>query len=369
MKIGIDGRLWSQTGVGRYIKNLIIELIKIDKNNSYFIFVKSNEKELVEAFVKNKSFQIIPTKIKWHSLKEQTSFAREIEKYNLDLMHFTYFSLPINYKRKFVVTIHDLIIHHFPTGKASTLPSPIYYAKRFAYIYLIQKSADKANSIIAVSQSTKNEIVDHLRVPATKIKLIYEGVDDKVISQKGENIIGSPYLLYAGNAYPHKNLKRLIQAFEKAMKNNEKLVLVGEENFFYKRINDEIIKNNFKNIILFGKATDEELASLYVNAKAFVMPSLMEGFGLPPLEAMANGCFVIASNIPSIKEICKEAAIYFDPYDISDITDKIQFAFSANDKSKYIQKGRKRVEDFSWAKMAKETLKVYEDSFSLRPGQ
>ena len=105
---------------------------------------------------------------------------------------------------------------------------------------------------------------------------------------------------------------------------------------------------------------------LYANASAFIMPSLMEGFGLPPLEAMAQNCLVIASSIPAIKEVCVDAAIYFDPYDISDIADKIRFAFSAQSKNEFIEKGKERIKSFSWEKMGRETLKVYESSIGLR---
>ncbi len=367
MKIGIDARIWSET-TGRYVRNLVKELSKIDKSNQYFIFVRSNQKDLVKESIKAQNFKIVPTDIMWHSLKEQVSYAKQIEKYELDLMHFTYFSLPINYSKPFIVTIHDLIIHHFPTGKASTLPSFIYYIKRYAYIYLVQKSADRAWAIITVSDSTKKEIVDHLTVDGSKISVIYEGVEDDLKKRDDRKLIDSPYILYVGNAYPHKNLNRLIEAFNKAKKPNEKLVLVGKDNFFYKRLRKEF-EGKIEGLVFFGEASDEELQGLYANSRAFVMPSLMEGFGLPPLEAMANGCPVLASDIPALREICQDAAIYFDPYNISEIADKIKFAFSDESKKSLVQKGENRVKEFSWDKMARQTLKIYESSNSLRSGK
>ena len=357
MRIGIDCRLWDETGVGRYTRNLIRNLERIDQDNSYYLFVKSDkEKEISSDLPAN--FKVVSTNIHWHTIREQVFFAGVIEKYSLDLMHFPYFSLPINYKKTFVLTIHDLIIHHFSTGKASTLPAPIYYLKRLAYLYLMQKAANRSSKIIAVSESTKKEIIDHLMVEASKIKVIYEGVDES-ISPKRKQIFNFPYILYVGNAYPHKNLELMIEAFKKAKKGKEKLVLVGRTNFFYKRLEREF---KDESIIFFGEATDEDLGSLYANAKAFVMPSFMEGFGLPPLEAMKNSCFVIASDIPSIREVCADAALYFNPYDISDISDKIKFAFSDSDKRDFIKRGLERVKKFSWIEMAKKTLKVYESS-------
>lgn len=365
MRIGIDARIWSET-TGRYVRNLVHGLQSIDDDNQYFIFVMGLEEAKIKKTVTKDNFKIVPTSIKIHSLDEQINYAGEIEKFDLDIMHFTYFSLPIRYKRPFIVTIHDLIIHHFPTGRASTLPFPLYYLKRLAYLYLVQKSADKASAIIAVSQATKGEIVDHLQVAANKINVIYEGVDNAVLPQNKERIIKSPYILYVGNAYPHKNLERLIEAFQKARTGDQKLVLVGKQNFFYKRIEKEMKKKKINDVIFFGEATDSQLSSLYAFANAYVMPSLMEGFGLPPLEAMANNCLVLASDIPSLKEICADGAVYFDPYKTSDITDKITFAFSQEDKSSYIKKGKERVRGFSWDKMARETLNLYESSFSIR---
>ena len=364
MKIGIDARIWSET-TGRYVRNLVREIAKIDSTNQYFVFVRTIEKEKIEKEISQKNFNVVPTDITWHTLREQISYAKELEKYSLDLVHFTYFSLPINYKGRFIVTIHDLIIHHFPTGKASTLPTPLYYLKRFAYIYLVQKSADKAIKIITPTIATKEEVVEHLTITENKIRVIYEGFDENIKSDSKKNIIDGPYILYVGNAYPHKNLPRLIEAFQTVRKDNQKLVLVGRENFFYKRLKKDM-KSKTDGVIFFGEATDSDLSNLYSNAMAFVMPSLMEGFGLPPIEAMAHNCFVIASNIPAISEVCEDAAIYFDPYKISDIADKIGFAFSDVSKTKYIEKGRERIKDFSWVKMARETLDIYESSVSLR---
>ncbi len=369
MRIGVDGRLWSETGVGRYIRNLTTNIERLDEKNDYFLLVKKDESENVGKFFSKSNWKIIPTDIKWHTLSEQLRFSSVLNALDLDIMHFTYFSLPLLYSRPFIITIHDLIIHHFPTGRASTLPSPLYVLKRLAYLYLIQKAADKAEAIIAVSNSTKREIVDHLTVSQNKVKVIYEGVDKKIIGNNGKKIHDFPYILYVGNAYPHKNLNRAIAAFEIAKKKNEKFVLVGKEDFFYKRLRKEIDNKGTKDVIFFGEATDGQLSNLYYHSKAYITASLMEGFGLPPLEAMANGCFVIASNIPSIREVCQDAALYFNPYDISDIADKIGIAFSQADKESFISKGKERVREFSWKKMAKETLKIYESSIGLRQGK
>src|SRR5688500_2177969 len=129
MKIGIDARLWSQTGVGRYIRNLVTNLQEIDTKNEYVLFVQKQDLESIRYKVSSNKYTLVPTDINWHSVKEQVAFPYLLYKQDLDLMHFPYFSLPILYNRPFVITLHDLIIHHFSTGKASTLPVPLYKLK------------------------------------------------------------------------------------------------------------------------------------------------------------------------------------------------------------------------------------------------
>ncbi len=173
------------------------------------------------------------------------------------------------------------------------------------------------------------------------------------------------YFLYVGNAYPHKNLDRLLQALNILISQypNISLVLVGKEDYFYKRLKEKVKKMNLEKSVLFcGQVSNEELISLYRNAKALVMPSLMEGFGLPGLEAMANKCLVLASDVPALREIYSDAAVYFNPVDIDDIRKKMEdVCFNdLNHFSQNIEKGLQRVKLFSWEKMAKETLRVYE---------
>src|ERR1035437_3845411 len=148
MRIGIDARLWEQTGVGRYIRNLVVNLQKIDKKNHYVLFIRNQDLESVEKQIKNKNWKIVETNIKWHSISEQVEFPLVLNKQKLDLVHFPYFSVPILYKRPYVVTIHDLIINHFSTGEASTLFYPLYFGKRASYKFIIKQAAKNAKKII-----------------------------------------------------------------------------------------------------------------------------------------------------------------------------------------------------------------------------
>lgn len=379
MRIGIDARLWNETGVGRYIRNLISELHKIDKKNQYVLFVTPEVyagKSLDFIQGKESKWSLVQSDITWHSVEEQLLFYKVLENEYLDLVHFPYFSIPILYNRPYVITIHDLIINHFPTGKASTLPLPLYYAKRFAYQYILKQVAKKANKIIAVSEATKKEILDHLSVPAEKIEVTYEGVDSK-LQKNGldkkllpKTLDGSSYFLFVGNAYPHKNVERLIDAFQIVLQKNPdvKLILVGKMNYFYDRLQKKVQKMSLqKNVIFTGAANDDELKALYVHAEALIFPSLMEGFGLPGLEAMQMKCLVLASNIPVFKEIYHDAAVYFNPLAIEELSDTMQKVLTDKKSFESIkEKGSVLVHTFSWEKMAKETVKIYENSISVR---
>jgi glycosyltransferase involved in cell wall biosynthesis len=375
MKIGIDCRLWDETGVGRYIRNLVLNLQGIDKKNDYALFILSRNRDEILKQVQNDKFQTVNTDIKWHTFEEQIKFPGILNKENLDLMHFPYYSIPIFYKRPFIITIHDLIVNHYSTGKASTLPGLIYRGKRLAYKFVLNQSVKNANKIIAVSNATKQEVIDHYKVDKDKIVVTYEGADGEISNFTRSISLGQisnlkfksqKYFLYVGNAYPHKNLNRLLEAFMRANL-DIKLVLVGKEDVFYKRLKQKVQELNLtEKVIFLQNVTDEELFTLYKNALALVMPSLMEGFGLPALEAMASNCLVLASDIPSLKEVCSDAAIYFDPHSIDDIAKKMGDTY-LNSKEFYNskrEKGLKRTKDFSWEKTARETLKIYENCVS-----
>lgn len=364
MRVGIDCRLWNETGIGRYIRNLVEQLGKIDNKNQYVLFLRKSEYNSVSLPYDN--FEKRIADIRWHSVKEQLLFSRILNKENLDLVHFPYFSVPIFYNKPFVITIHDLILNHFDTGKASTLPYFLYKTKRLGYNYVLSHAIKNAQKIIAVSNTTKKEIVDHYDVDKSKIEVTYEGFDSK-INSSNKHIVDGDYFLYVGNAYPHKNLDFLLEAFRifHEQSNNIKLVLVGKEDYFYKKISEKIKELSLDSSVqLFGYATDDQLSSLYKNAKALIFPSKMEGFGLPILEALANNCLVIASDIQIAHEIGDDSLVYFDLNSELDLKNKMidVLSWTKKDKEAYLKKGKEQIQKFSWEKMAKETLSVYNSS-------
>lgn len=382
MRIGIDARLWDETGVGRYIRNLVWQLQELDKKNHYVLFV-SRRFDSNSLKLKNANWKVVRTDIHWHTLKEQIAFPKIIEKEKLDLVHFPYFSVPILYKGPFVITIHDLIINHYPTGKASTLPSPVYSLKFLSYKFIIQQAALKAQRTIAVSQATKSEIVKHLGISEDKVAVTYEGVES-IDRDEGEKaslikktipspLNASPYFLYVGNAYPHKNLERLIEVFALITKefSDVKFVFIGKEDYFYKKLKEKVSELNLEKQVVFeGYVSEEALQDYYHNAIATILPSLMEGFGLTGLEAMQEECLVLASDVPSLKEVYSDAAVYFDPLAVESMHATIREVLQNRKKfTSFIERGKKRILTFSWEKMAKETLKIYESSIGLRQDQ
>ncbi|OGH10536.1 MAG: hypothetical protein A2857_00410 [Candidatus Levybacteria bacterium RIFCSPHIGHO2_01_FULL_36_15] len=373
MKIGIDARLINQSGIGRYTRNLIKHLQAMDKKNEYVLFVLERDYENLKSKISNLRSQIVRTNTHWHSIDEQIKFPSIINHENLDLMHFSYFSVPVFYKKPYIVTIHDLIIDHFPTGKASSLPLAIYYFKRMAYKFVTAKVTSDAKKIIVPSNATKDELIQHYKVPKEKINVIYEGIfDDSDAGESAEKIDVKDYFLYVGNAYPHKNLEKLIEAFIMFIRKKDKypsLVLAGRKDYFYDKLKDFVKKygETGKHIIFMGEVSDSELKSLYRNARALVTASQMEGFGLTALEAMSLKCVVLSSDIASLHEICQDCCIYFDPNDIVDIKKKLDMLYNLEQKKldDLKQKGFERSKNFSWDKMAVETIKIYESSVGI----
>ncbi len=368
-KIGIDIRLWNETGIGRYIRNLIFELAKIEQKNKYVLFARPDDipeiNRLSNISEAKEKFIIIPTSIKWHSIQEQVEFPRILMKYKLDLMHFPYFSVPVFYRRSFVVTVHDLIINHFPTGRATTLPLPLYRIKRVGYELILKSAVSGAKKIIVPSEATRRELVEHYQIKEDKIIVTQEGIDENINSFTPVVFKDKhPYFLYVGNVYPHKNIEVMLEAFKIFSIQHPGVVikLVGKQDYFYKRLRMYVEKHKISHVEFMGYVDDSKLSNLYSNAVATVIPSLMEGFGLTALEAMKMKSLVVVSKIPSLQEVCGKNAIYFDPNDTLSIVDAMNISLNlkSEDKKKMLSSAMEHSETFTWEKMAKQTIAVYD---------
>lgn len=370
MRIGIDCRFYSSkfTGIGRYTFELVRNLLEIDKENEYVLFFNEPEYEEVVSgkwLAVSKKVKMILVNAKHYSLREQTVFLKKLYDAKLDLMHFTHFNAPILYRKPCIVTIHDLTPSFFPGKKFNK------FYRKLAYNLTVKSIINRAKKIIAVSNNTAKDIVKLVPKAKSKIETIYESVAEEFLkkpSQKDlENTkkkfdLNCDFLLYTGVWRDHKNVVGLIKGFSKIKEGSLKLVITGREDPFYPEVK-EIVKalNLEKDVIFTGLVPEEELLSLYHLCKAYVFPSFYEGFGLPVLEAFACKKPLICSNKSSLQEIAgKENAEFFDPYDVDDMAEKIERVLNdENLQNKLVENGQKRLKDFSWKKMAQETLEIY----------
>lgn len=377
MRIGIDARFYGPvagTGIGRYTQRLLEQLELLDTDNEYLVFLRQDNFELYQP--KNPRFRKALAPWRWYSLAEQVYFPRLLRQENLDLTHFTHFNVPLLAPRPFVVTVHDLILHKFPTARASTLEPASYWLKQSVYRFVIRQAVHRATSVIAVSQNTQRDILGTFNIPSAQTMVTYESWDgltetasiDKLIKRYD---IKPPFALYFGNAYPHKNLERCIQAFDILWRRGQpvQLVLVGREDYFYRRlkkfVDDRGTNRDQKKIVFTGFLPDDKLGTLLRHARLYVFPSLYEGFGIPGLEAMAKGVPVVAARASCLPEIYGQAAEYFDPNSAADMAAVIGSVLGDSAKQDALrQRGRQQIKQYSWRRMAEQTLAVYTGSRS-----
>lgn len=370
MRIGIDARMYSTrfTGIGRYVKELIDNIAATDTENEYIIFF--NEEEYVNYMPPNPRISKRRVKAGYYSFKEQTSFVAALNREDLDIMHFTHFNAPILYNKPSIVTIHDLTLSKFPGQRKTTL------MHKMGYQMTIKNIVSKAWRVICVSEHTKEDAIKMLGVGVEKIRVIYEGISNDIQPVADTAVLSSikqkygitvPYFLYTGAWRKHKNLVNLIKAYNlyrNIHDGNNVLVLAGKIDPNYKEVTDAIHEFGLSSHILTpGFIPDADLPGLYSGAQGFVFPSLYEGFGLPPLEAMACGCPVAVSNVSSLPEVCGEAAVYFDPNDPEKICEAMNQITQPNVRDTLIKTGLDHVKTFSWPLMTQKTLGIYREVY------
>ncbi len=268
---------------------------------------------------------------------------------NCTLLNFT--GLGSIFYKKTVCTVHDV----------SFLQHPEWFTKSYYYLYRILTpiTVRKASKVLTVSEFSKKELIDVLRTPADKIEVIYNAATNNLVFEKDSINRNHKYILTVSSIEPRKNFKRLIKAFNLLDNKDYKLYIVGKKDKIFNEVGFEELNDN---IVFTGYITDSELAQYYSEATAFVYASLYEGFGIPNLEAMTNGCPVLASDIPPHREVCGEAAVYFNPLDVEDMAKKISHVIE-NDNIRNIlaDKGRERATMFSWQLSARKLMKIIAD--------
>ena len=356
-KIVIDAREL-RTSSGRYVERLLHYLQTIDRGHNYSVLLKPADLEGWQP--SNPNFEKVACPHKEFSFAEQLALKRQIAGLRADLVHFTFPQQPIYYSGRTVTTIHDLTTLRF--GNPSKKPL-VFKLKQQIYKYVIKRATRKSARVIVGSRFVKDDVVRFTGVSPDKIVVNHEAAD--VISEAAEPLPaleGKRFIMYIGRPTPHKNLERLVEAFEQlqARQPDLLLVLAGKKDANYQRIESQIQKKGVESVIFTDFVSDGQLRWLYENCAAYVFPSLSEGFGLPGLEAMQYGVPVVSSNATCLPEIYGDAAHYFDPLDVKAMADAInEVLTNGNLRQKLIAAGRDQVKKYSWGRMAEQTLAVY----------
>ena len=386
LKLGFDARLSgsNHTGIGRYINQLLLNLIYLLKTQSLpisltiFFSDKSQLGELMRdlpSLGKEKlkhispaaffaDLNIIYVPIKHYSLAEQFKLPAIFRKEQLDLLHVPHFNAPLFYRRPLILTIHDLTWHLNKKAQATTLSPARYYLKYLAYLLLTRLNSARAEHILVPSQVVKEQVCHYLSTPSSKITVTPEGFFSSPATPLPPKLAAllpsssTPWLLYVGSLYPHKNIEVVLQMLSDGF-NDYHLVLVGSRDIFTTTIKKRVQELNVApRVHWLGKVSDNQLTSLYQSATFLVQPSLAEGFGLTGLEAMASSCPVLAADTPIFREVYGPAAAFFNPHDSADLARAIKR--EEPNRSALITKGLSHSSKYSWAKTAQATLKVYQ---------
>lgn len=377
MIIGIDARMLGPGfGLARYVQQLVLHLERIDTTNEYVVFMR---KENWDAYTPSSPrIKKVLADIAWYSVKEQLFFSSLIAKEHIDIMHFPHWNVPFLYRGPYIVTIHDLTMFHFARPEATTLGPIQFFMKDRAHRLLLRWVVRRARHIITTSDWTKYDVHNSLSVPLQKMTTIYQApflpspiVDTPTVMQTYHLTV--PYVLYVGAAYPHKNVERLLDAWKlytDTYGRTHRLVLAGKPNYFYDRlVQTHPLFGDSEKVTYLGFVSDEELPALYKNASLFVFPSLYEGFGLPPLEAMMQGTPVVASHTSCLPEILGEGALYVDPISPEHIAEGIARVLHDDDVRFLLkQQGREEVKKYSWQRLAEQSLALYRAVVALEKG-
>lgn len=379
MRIGIDGNSLSdpkRTGIGRYSVAILRQFFALAPDHDYYLYsaqpidhqIKKEWSRYSNVFFRESNF---PSRYVWKLLFSW----RWLKKDNLDVYFTADGLLPLKCKVPGVAVVQDLIWYHFP----KTAAPHIYLAFRCN----LRRSVRKAYHCVASSSATKNDLVEYSKIPSSKVDVIYLGVEKRFKPEREEDVvkvlreysIHSPYIFFIGNLMMHKNLIRLIQAYKifiEAAKNNEQkapsLVIAGCKNWGSSKILEVIRTMKLEDSVSFlGYVKDEDLVALYSAAELFVFPSLIEGFGLPILEAQACGAPVVCSRSSSLPEIAGDSVLFFDPRNAKDIAEKMSLLYSNDElRKELVQKGFENVKGFSWQKCAEQILPILEKAGNVK---
>lgn len=367
-RIGIDCRLAGSrhAGIGRYVKNLVQELAATQTEGITWIVFFSDRAQQQEVLPKPPAhWEVVFAPIRHYSLQEQLKMPTIFAAAKLDLLHVPHFNVPLAYRGKLVVTIHDLLWHE-QRGSAVTTLSPLMYWLKYAFYHLIVRHAvTTATTIFVPAETIKSTVARYYPLIRNKILVTYEGIDAtfvpaKQIPKKSNDQEYS--LIYTGSLYPHKNITVVLQLLQQQP--NVTLTIIGSRSVFRDQVEQQCREMAILDQVRFaGYVPDEKLAALYQTADALVQPSLSEGFGLTGLEALATGLPAIVSDIPIFHEIYQDCALYFKPHDPLSVYEALQQA--VDQRSSLISKAHTLLGRYSWREMTQTVLTTYQNI--LRP--
>lgn len=372
MRIGINGRflIAKRTGVQRAAYNLIRTLIEVDRDNEYVIFTGREQIGAADWNFSNVTVvgdDLRPSESFRNHFWEQIRLPKLSKKYKIDILHSPANVAPLFYRGKSIINIHDLCF----------VVNPQWYSFAFRTVYnlIIPQLAKRATKVITNSNNSKNDLLQHFNLPAERVSLVYWAVDDTfslplVAPDSEVNVGESDYILYVGSLEPRKNINILIEAYEQLRRQypeiKTKLVLIGGESPLFAAV--QLNVREYRDDIIFkGFVSDAELSGYYRRARLVAYPSLYEGFGLPPLEAMASGVPVVTSSSSSIPEVVGHAAVLVNPRDCQQLTRSLYRVLTDDDLCKeMIAAGFTQVAKFNWYRVVRGVLAVYHEVYQRR---
>jgi glycosyltransferase involved in cell wall biosynthesis len=378
VKVAIDIRRMTEFGVGTYIRNVVRTLACLDRENKYFL-IGSLDK-VVECGPLPPNFHALSLDGGDNTLSGNLAFRSIVRRLQCDLVHIPHlFWIPRGLGCPYVLTVHDLLEHMYGSRDASSV-------RRSLHFYLTRRVLRRAARVIAVSQFTRNEIEKLLAIPDARIEVVYNAIDERFLHGHASDadreliaqryLVNYPFILYAGAIRPHKNVVRIIEAFS-ALKSelqksqqypDLKLIIIGDDLSSHPRLRRTVVRSGVQHDVRFlGFVPIEVLRIFYDVAKIFVFPSLYEGFGLPPLEAMAHGTPVVTSNTSSLPEVAGNAALQVNPENVFEIRRGLQRALlDPALRAQMKQRGYEQAQRFSWTTSVTRILEIYREVAGAR---
>lgn len=365
MRIALDARfIGTPGGIGRYVRELYRAMAAAGGENEFVLFLREAGMRAVGDEVEK-----IRAEVRWYTLREQLVMPGIARRARADLVHWPHWNVPLRSPRPFVVTIHDLIMLDYPSVRATTLGPLAFKFKNAGFKRVLKNAIMNSAAILTPSEYVKRRIEETFGITDARITVTGEGVStlpppagdfEELLYRRG---VRPPYVLALGNAYPHKNLSGLLEAFVLVRRKlpDLNLVIAGYDDYFFKRLRAETrAGGRGQGVVFVPSPSDLEVAALYGAASVYAIPSYIEGFGLTPLEAMAHGVPVVASRGGSLPEVLGAAAEFVDPTSPEDMArGLISVLTDQNHRAALTAAGQERVKLWTWEKAAAKTLSVY----------